>query len=154
MKDWNLRRATNEDRVAIMLLVAESLAEFGMRPDPATSEADLTDLEATYDASGGIFLIAEREGLVGTGGLILLDERTAKIRKMYVRADLRGQGIGSAILKRLIEEAKARGRTRVVLETMSPMVAAQAMYERYGFQPVEGEAESPRCDRLYALELE
>jgi putative acetyltransferase len=143
MKDWNLRRATNEDRIAIMLLVAESLAEFGVRPDPATSEADLADLEATYDASGGIFLIAEREGLVGTG-----------IRKMYVRADLRGQGIGSAILKRLIEETKARGRARIVLETMTPMVAAQAMYERYGFRPVEGDAESPRCDRLYALELE
>lgn len=153
MNDWNLRRATNADRAAIMLLVAEGLAEFGLHPDPATSEADLLNIEKSYDASGGVLLVAEREGLLACGGLIRLDEQTAKIRKMYVRADVRGKGMGGAILGRLIQEAKARGSRRIVLETVSAMRAAQALYERFGFREVGGEADSPRCDRVYALEL-
>lgn len=149
MKSWNLRRATNEDRVAVMLLVAEGLAEFGLRPDPATSEADLADIEASYD----LFLVADEEGILASGGLILIDEETAKIRKMYVRADRRGQGLGSAILTRLIEEARERGRARIVLETTAAMTAARSMYERFGFREIEAQADSPRCDRVYELTL-
>jgi GNAT superfamily N-acetyltransferase len=132
-----------------MLLVAEGLAEFGLLPDPATSEADLVDLEASYE----LFLVADQEGMLGCGGLILADEETAKIRKMYVRADQRGQGLGRAILQRLIEEAKNRGRRRIVLETMAQMTDARAMYERFGFREIAGEAASPRCDRIYELML-
>lgn len=153
MSDWNLRRAVNADRAAVMILVADGLAEFGLHPDPSTSEADLLDLEAAYDGSGGLFLVADHEGLIGCGGLLMLDAETAKIRKMYVRSDRRGEGIGRTILRRLIDEAKWRGKRRVVLETTGAMRAAQALYEAHGFRPVAGEADSPRCDRVYVLEL-
>lgn len=149
MKSWILRRATNEDRVAVMILVAEGLAEFGMLPDPATSEADLADLEKSYD----LFLVADQEGILASGGLILLDDETAKIRKIYVRKDQRGQGLGKAILARLIDKAREQGRRRIVLETMAGMTAARAMYERFGFRTIEAPAESPRCDRVYELVL-
>lgn len=153
MSDWNLRRATNADRVAIMLLVAEGLSEFQAAPDPATSEADLVDIEQSYDATGGLLLVAEREGILGCGGLILLDEDTAKIRKMYVRGDKRGKGIGKAILHRLIEAARERGIKRIVLETMTAMTTAQGLYQSAGFREVEGKADSCRCDRVYELTL-
>ena len=149
----SFRRATNADASAVLALVEECLAEYGFLPDLKTSESDLLDIEGSYDGSGGLFLVEEENGIVATGGLVLLDGEIGKIRKMYVRQDARGRGLGRAILQRLLAEARRRKVRRVVLETTDAMTVAQRMYEAHGFRQVEGVPTSPRCHRVYRLEL-
>lgn len=52
-----------------------------------------------------------------------------------VLPELRGRGIGSALLRRVIAEASARGVTRLFLE-MREGNPAESLYRRHGFSPV------------------
>jgi GNAT superfamily N-acetyltransferase len=65
-------------------------------------------LEAGEVAAGrGVFLVARRGGVaVGCGAVRLLEGGDAEVKRMYTIPEVRGQGVGRAILVAL--EAKAR----------------------------------------------
>jgi hypothetical protein len=50
-----IRSATNDDRESVAELVFGVLAEYGLEPDPETTDADLQDIEANYLQRGGLF---------------------------------------------------------------------------------------------------
>lgn len=66
---------------------------------------------------------------VGTGRLL----PDGHIGRMAVLREARGQGVGGALLARLLEAARRRGDARVVL---SAQRSAEAFYRRHGFEPV------------------
>ena len=55
-----------------------------------------------------------------------------EIKKLLVHRDARGRGIGAALMQRIEEIAKERGRTLLVLDTASD--AAERLYTRGGWQ--------------------
>ena len=71
-------------------------------------------------------------GLLGYGGLMEV-EGEGHILNLAVRADARGQGVGSALLMALFDEALRRGLDRLTLEVRPSNAAARAMYEAAGF---------------------
>jgi putative acetyltransferase len=150
-----LRPATNSDCGAVRDLVFHVLAEYGLSPDPETTDADLANIEASYQASGGLFdvITDDAGGIVGTVGLYPLDGATCELRKMYLHASCRGQGWGRRLLKHALARAKVLGFTRVTLETASVLREAIALYERYGFRKHEAGHLSERCDQAYYLDL-
>lgn len=80
-----------------------------------------------------MFFIARLDGQpVGCGG-VAFDDGFAEVKRMYVRAHARGRSVGQALLTRLEEEARARGVTRLTLETGNAQLAAMRFYERAGF---------------------
>jgi predicted GNAT family N-acyltransferase len=64
---------------------------------------------------------------IGTGRLL----PDGHIGRMAVSKSLRGQGVGGALLTRLIDAAKKRGDQQVVLNAQ---IQAEAFYQRFGFQ--------------------
>lgn len=79
------------------------------------------------------FFVARADGrLAGCGGVALLDG-FAEIKRMYVRADLRGQGIAQAIMARLIAETEHERLPSLKLETGVYSGAAIQFYRRCGF---------------------
>jgi GNAT superfamily N-acetyltransferase len=52
---------------------------------------------------------------------------------MYVRPDARGRGLGSALLDRLMEEARVLGAAVLRLDTIRFMVDAQRLYRSRAF---------------------
>ena len=73
---------------------------------------------------------------VGVGALKPVDETTAEIKRMYVRPQAQGIGVGRAILARLVLDARAERYTTIRLETLRLMTRAQAMYHAFGFVEV------------------
>jgi putative acetyltransferase len=57
----------------------------------------------------------------------------AEVKRMYVRPRARGRDVAQRILARLEDEARARGATRLVLETGDVQHAALRFYGRAGF---------------------
>jgi GNAT superfamily N-acetyltransferase len=55
---------------------------------------------------------------------------------MYVAPEMRGRGIGRALLARLEAEARTLGLTRLVLETGTRQAEALALYGRAGFTAI------------------
>jgi putative acetyltransferase len=82
---------------------------------------------------GVVFFVAHLDGEpVGCGG-IAFEEGIAEVKRMYVRAHARGSDVARRILARLEDDARARGVTRLVLETGDVQHAALRFYERAGF---------------------
>lgn len=150
-----LRPATNADCEAVRELVFAVLAEYGLKSDPGCTDADLDDIEQSYFARGGTFRVLEDDdgSIVGAYGLHPMEERTCELRKMYLRRECRGQGLGKRLLDEALAESRRLGFARVVLETASVLKEAIALYERYGFAPYHPDHLSSRCDQAYFLEL-
>lgn len=154
LSEISIRPATNSDCAEIQTLVFGVLEEYGLKPDLAGTDKDLTDIEAHYLARGGLFeLLETADGtLLGTVGLYPMDETTVELRKMYLSPQLRGKGIGKQTLQRMVEKAKELGFKKIYLETASVLKEAVGLYEKFGFTPT-CEKHTPRCDRAYFMDI-
>jgi putative acetyltransferase len=150
-----LRSATNDDREGVKNLVFGVLREFGLEPDSSTTDADLDDIEGGYIQRGGMFEVIEQDGrlLVGSVGIYPLDAQNCELRKMYLAASMRSRGLGKLLLERALNFAREMGFRSVILETASVLKDAIALYERYGFRPVESAHLASRADQAFILYL-
>lgn len=73
--------------------------------------------------------------LIGCGALKEIDPAHGEIKSMHTAARHRGHGVGLAILKHIVAEARARGLRRLSLETgsMAAFAPARALYTGFGF---------------------
>ena len=157
----SFRRATNTDRPAIHRLVDEVLRSYGLNLLLETSDVDLADVEASYDARGGTLELIEDAGgtLLGIVGWRPGEGDVWELKKLYLSSSARGRGIGRLALDRAIAAARAGGASAMVLETSESLVEANRLYTKAGFVPVTGEAAgsfatlSEECDVAYRLEL-
>ncbi|HEY7832688.1 MAG TPA: GNAT family N-acetyltransferase [Ktedonobacterales bacterium] len=97
---------------------------------------DLDDIAAHYTAAGHVFVVAERAGtLAGTGCLMIeANGASGQMVRVSVRRELRGQGIGRALVAHLLAEARGRGLRRVWMETNEDWTSAIRLYEACGFR--------------------
>jgi amino-acid N-acetyltransferase len=85
------------------------------------------------------FIVAETSGQVqGCGALHVFWEDLAEIRTLAVARSARGQGLGRAIVERLIEQARRLGLSRVFCLTFET-----AFFARLGFVPIQGAPVTP-----------
>src|SRR5688500_8964550 len=126
---FQLRAATNADGEAVRGLVFAVLREHGLTPDPAGTDADLHDLEASYTRAGGSFdvLVDGAGAVIGTVGLTPHGEGCCEMRKMYLSAAHRGRGLGKRLVRCALERARQLGFRRVELETMNVLKTAIAL---------------------------
>ncbi|WP_343228709.1 GNAT family N-acetyltransferase [Silanimonas sp.] len=79
-----------------------------------------------------------------------------ELRKMYFKPGLRGLGAGTALIARCLHAARRLGYRQCYLETLTGMDAAQALYERAGFQRITqamGATGHFGCNRFYLRAL-
>jgi GNAT superfamily N-acetyltransferase len=85
----------------------------------------------------GRLLVARADSaVIGVGALKPVDSTVAEIKRMYVRPEARGQGIGRAILERLVADARIIGYQVVRLETLKFMSEAHTLYRSAGFKDI------------------
>lgn len=68
------------------------------------------------------------------------------LASLGVRADLRGRGIGAALISRVVEEARRRGHPRCALHVAVDNPGARRLYERFGFSAIHA-ARRPALER-------
>ncbi|MES1246356.1 MAG: GNAT family N-acetyltransferase [Actinomycetota bacterium] len=85
----------------------------------------------------GVFLVVRDEdgGAIACGGVTRFthDENKGELKRMYVRPEARGRGLGRLVLDQLEEQARELGFASLVLETGDRQEAALALYERSGY---------------------
>ena len=128
-----IRTFAPRDQAAARQLILNGLGEhFGWIDE--TRNPDLDDIAANHIQRGNVFVVAEiGGGLVGTGGLITVDENIARIVRMSVSCNHRREGIGHALVMYLLDVARQRGFTRVIVATEYGWNDAINLYQRCGF---------------------
>jgi putative acetyltransferase len=104
----------------------------------STAETDIRALPAPFADPGRLLLAVDARGPHGCGALRLLPDvaGAAEIKRVYVREQARGQGIGEQLMRTLMTHALQIGCNRVLLDTAPELHAARALYGRLGFLPI------------------
>jgi GNAT superfamily N-acetyltransferase len=92
--------------------------------------------------------------VVGSVALRELRNGRVELKRMYLRPEARGRGLGRELLGVALDWARANDKSAVRLDTSERMVAAQRLYEAHGFRRVPGDApRQGQCRLLYELRL-
>ncbi len=116
-------------------------------------EAELAGLPGDYAPPRGRALLAELDGrLAGCVGLRPLADGWCEMKRMYVRADARGRGLGRLLAERIVAEGRALGYAGMRLDTLDRLAAAMAIYATMGFRETEPYYNNPHAGvRYFAL---
>jgi GNAT superfamily N-acetyltransferase len=100
-------------------------------------DAELAALPGAYGPPGGEILLAKRaDHVLGCIALKPLAPRVAEIKRLFVREQLRGTGIGKALVAAMVDTARVLGYDEIKLDTLPQMQGAIALYRACGFAPV------------------
>lgn len=136
-------------RVLVKRLYDEQVECYGYA-DPIEADPEL------YRPPHGLFLVGYSRGRAACcGGFRSHGAETVEIKKMYAVPELRGLGLGMAILSRLERRAAAAGARRVILETGVRNTAALALYRRAGYRPTARyvPGRDPAINRAFVKDL-
>jgi ribosomal-protein-alanine N-acetyltransferase len=129
MTQVDFRPMTTDDLDRIIEL------EFDLFGEEAWSRQMLVG-ELGQQPASRYYLVAEDDGvIVGYAGLLAAGGQ-ADVLTIAVASDRWGQGIGTALLERLLTEAADRGSTEVFLEVRADNTRAQRLYRWRGFTDV------------------
>lgn len=86
---------------------------------------------------GVAFFATRYDGMAaGCGGIKLFGTEYAEVKRMYVRPQFRGFGLGKRMLEHLAAYTTQHGITVLRLETGIHQTEAIGLYERFGFQRI------------------
>lgn len=142
-------------------IIRQVMTEFGAVGEGYSIEdPEVDDMFGSYSADRAAFFIAERNGeVLGGAGVAHLEgakDDVCELRKMYVRPQARGLGLGRRLLDACLTSARELAYTTCYLETLEHMHAARRLYEAYGFQPLAaplGHTGHFGCDNWYSVEI-
>lgn len=82
-----------------------------------------------------VFFVTHCDGrLAGCGGIKIFPDDYGEVKRMWVRPQFRGLGLGKAMLNYLAEYARSHQLNLLRLETGIYEIEAIGLYERFGFQ--------------------
>ncbi len=114
-------------------------------------DQELAGLPGDYSPPDGRLLLAEYERqLAGCAALHKLEPEICEMKRLYLRPQFRGKGVGLALAQTIIAEARDIGYGRMRLDTVEPIMKdAVAMYRRLGFKEIAPYRSNPIEGAMY-----
>lgn len=142
---------TDDDIDAARILFREYEAWLGLDLYFQGFEDELRDLPGKYAEPVGRLLLAYSDDqLAGCIALRKLDESVCEMKRLFVRDEFRGCGIGVHLIERLMADASEIGYHTMRLDTFPPkMGKAVKLYESHGFCPIPPYYNNPHDGVLF-----
>jgi GNAT superfamily N-acetyltransferase len=147
-----IRAYRKDDFGAVVALVTSVLAEYGFTAHVGGVQRDLAAIEDGYSRGG--FWVAELDGVVaGTVAIRPKEGATCELKRLYVKKEARGHGIGRDLYAHAEAFARAAGYEKIWLDSSRKFAEARRLYEKNGFVLLE-ELDNEWCDNVYEKRLE
>jgi GNAT superfamily N-acetyltransferase len=144
----------SEDVDTIRTLFLEYQADLGVDLCFQGFANELVTLPGDYAAPGGGLVLACVDGLpagcCAFRPLISSDHLNAcEMKRLFVRRAFRGFGLGRQLVEQIMSMARLAGYTTMLLDTLSEMETARAMYQEAGFVEVPPYYHNPLAGAHY-----
>ncbi len=107
-------------------------------------DRELANLPGCYAPPGGALFLAHQNGAaVGCVGVRRLESDICEMKRLYVRPNGRGLGLGRRLALAAMNQGRAMGYTRMRLDTLASMVSANALYDALGFHEIPAYCHNP-----------
>ena len=123
--------------------------------DPKDLEKELASLPGKYSMPAGRLLLAfYNEQPAGCVALKKINDHSCEMKRMFVYPEFHGKGIGYALAKAIIDEAKKIGYSSMKLDTSIRQIEAQKLYQGFGFKNIEAYYELPEMLKNWLVFME
>jgi ribosomal protein S18 acetylase RimI-like enzyme len=142
---WVIRPAVSADEIEMARSLFREYAG-GLEVDLCFQNFDeeLATLPGGYAPPKGRLLLAwDGTEAAGCAALRWFAEAIGEMKRLYVRPAWRGTGLGRALAKAVIAEARLAGYTKLRLDTLSTMTTAQRLYRALGFHEIPAYRDNP-----------
>lgn len=117
-------------------------------------DAELATLPGKYaPPQGRLYLARWQDEAAGCVGLRPMAANVCEMKRLYVRPAFLGKGIGKRLVETIIQGGREIGYRAMRLDTLPFMHSAIALYQRYGFVPIEAYFDTPIPGTLF-MELD
>ena len=123
--DWMASELQKNYDIDVSSLLGISLRDF--------VESNVDEFTTSISSDGVLYLLREKEEIIGMGALRKLKEGTGEVKRMYIKPEYRGKGLGREMLQLLLNKCKEYGFSEICLETGAFMTTAQGLYRSMGF---------------------
>jgi putative acetyltransferase len=113
-------------------------------------DAEMDSFPGDYVPPKGTILIARVDGAAaGAVGLRPLDAGICEMKRMYVRPNFRGLGLGRKLANAVVEAGRAAGYAAMRLDTVAALAEANALYASIGFTEIPPYCFNPLPDARF-----
>ena len=113
-------------------------------------DAELAGLPGTYaPPDGGLWLARVDGKIAGTIAFRPLAEGVCEMKRLWVRDEFRGLGLGRRLAETCLAAARDAGYNAMCLDTLGFMDAARSLYESLGFREIPAYYDNPLDDVRY-----
>lgn len=137
--------ANTERRLAAFKeLLAEYAASLRIDLCFQNFDEELSSLPGRYaPPEGGMWLALRADKVMGCIALRRWEDGVCEMKRLFVRPEYRGQGVGRLLAQKTIEEACALGYSKMRLDTVESMSEARKLYASLGFAEIEAYTHNP-----------
>lgn len=102
---------------------------------------------------GRLYLDISDDGIArGCIALRKLSDGKGEVKRLYVRPEYRGKGIATALVERIVEDARNIGYKELYLDTLPELESAVRLYKSFGFEETGQYNDSP-VDKTIFMKL-
>lgn len=134
-----LEAKSGDDYKTAIALFKEYAAQLGVDLSFQKFDQEILEIEQQYSRPSGVLFIAYDldKKPMGCFGIRQFEDSICELKRMYLKQELRGKGIGKILLEKAIEVGKELKYDSMRLDTLPSMASAIGLYQKVGFYEIE-----------------
>lgn len=120
-------------------LFQEYADQLGVDLEFQNFKQELATLETQFSRPHGVLFLVKNasDEFIGCFAVRDYEHPICELKRMYIKAEARGLGIGRKMLEKSIEISRQLGYEKMRLDTLPSMTKAQSLYSKMGFYDID-----------------